>query len=70
MSASVLAERLDGTLGAALDQAQQVEQACALAAAEARPGDRIIVSGSFAVAGPALAWLQKQTSTSPANLVE
>jgi dihydrofolate synthase/folylpolyglutamate synthase len=70
MSASALAERLNGILGAVLDQSQQVEQACALAAAEARPGDRIIVTGSFAVAGPALDWLQKQTSMQPANLLD
>jgi len=33
------------------------EQACAAAHAASRPGERILVTGSFRVAGPALSWL-------------
>ena len=62
LAAEVLAERLRGLLGDAVACLPQVEQACAAAAREARPGDRIVVTGSFTVAGPALAWLRGQTS--------
>ncbi|TVQ47359.1 MAG: bifunctional folylpolyglutamate synthase/dihydrofolate synthase [Gammaproteobacteria bacterium] len=34
-----------------------VAEACAAAAERARPGDRVLVAGSFHVAGPAMAWL-------------
>ncbi|MCZ6537593.1 MAG: bifunctional folylpolyglutamate synthase/dihydrofolate synthase [Gammaproteobacteria bacterium] len=57
LAADALAERLGGLLGEAVACLPRVEEACAAAAREARPGDRIVVTGSFVVAGPALAWL-------------
>ncbi len=70
LPANTLAERLAGVLGEAVACLPKVERACAVAAREARAGDRIIVTGSFGVAGPALAWLQGETSTQAANLIE
>ncbi len=70
LAAKTLAERLTGLLGEAVACLSQVERACAAAAREARPGDRIIVTGSFGVAGPALAWLHGKTSMQDANLLE
>jgi dihydrofolate synthase/folylpolyglutamate synthase len=57
LDAGRVQERLG--LGAApLATCGAVMQACAAARALARPGDRIVVFGSFHVVGPALEWLQ------------
>jgi dihydrofolate synthase/folylpolyglutamate synthase len=40
-----------------IERAGGVPAACARAASLARPGDRIVVFGSFHVVGPALEWL-------------
>ncbi|MCH9027540.1 MAG: bifunctional tetrahydrofolate synthase/dihydrofolate synthase [Proteobacteria bacterium] len=67
VAADTLADRLSGLLGKAVACLPQVEEACAAAAGQARPGDRIVVTGSFTVAGPALAWLRGETSTQALN---
>lgn len=57
LDAGRVQERLG--LGAApLAACGAVSQACARARALARPGDRIVVFGSFHVVGPALEWLR------------
>ena len=56
LSAAALAARLPALRGS-LDQEQTVGAGCARAQREARPGDRVVVFGSFHVVGPALAWL-------------
>jgi dihydrofolate synthase / folylpolyglutamate synthase len=55
-SAGQLAARLH-LAGAPPLLADSVEAGCALARAEARPGDRVVVFGSFHTVGPALRWL-------------
>ena len=52
----VLAQRLAGVTREA-QLAATVLEACEAAAAEARPGDRVVVFGSFHTVGPALQWL-------------
>ncbi len=55
-SAAELAERLAG-LGVPMQLADDVASGCRLARERARPGDRIVVFGSFHTVGPALDWL-------------
>jgi dihydrofolate synthase/folylpolyglutamate synthase len=55
-SAQALAARLPPLRSAPILQ-PDVAGACACARALARPGDRIVVLGSFHIVGPALAWL-------------
>ncbi|MGH8227488.1 MAG: bifunctional folylpolyglutamate synthase/dihydrofolate synthase, partial [Steroidobacteraceae bacterium] len=55
-SASEVAERLAEVMHAPL-LADDVSDACQLASARARPGDRIVVLGSFGTVGSALRWL-------------
>jgi dihydrofolate synthase / folylpolyglutamate synthase len=55
LDAQSLAERLG--IGAPVDCASSIADACARAHARARPGDRIVVCGSFHAVGPALEWL-------------
>lgn len=52
-----LLEALGGVGGGVASAWPGVAEACAAAAARARPGDRVLVAGSFHVAGPAMAWL-------------
>ncbi len=56
LSAQALQARLPALRGA-IEPATDVGAACARARALARPGDRIVVLGSFHVVGPALVWL-------------
>jgi dihydrofolate synthase/folylpolyglutamate synthase len=56
LRAAALQQRLP-PLRAPLELAGDVAAACARARAMARPGDRVIVLGSFHVVGPALSWL-------------
>ncbi len=56
LSAAALAARLP-PLRSAVELASGVASACARARERARPGDRIVVFGSFHVVGPALSWL-------------
>jgi dihydrofolate synthase/folylpolyglutamate synthase len=55
-SAAALAARLPPLRGTA-ELCATVTQACAGARAQARPGDRVVVLGSFHVVKPALLWL-------------
>ncbi|MGQ0836056.1 MAG: bifunctional tetrahydrofolate synthase/dihydrofolate synthase [Gammaproteobacteria bacterium] len=57
LTADELASRLGETARGAASEAT-VASACARAAAEARPEDRIVVFGSFLTVGPALEWLR------------
>ncbi len=60
LEAAGLAGKLAGVLGQPVACIAQVSEACEIAAKAARPGDRIVVAGSFSIVGPALAWLQKE----------
>ncbi|HUL46181.1 MAG TPA: bifunctional tetrahydrofolate synthase/dihydrofolate synthase [Steroidobacteraceae bacterium] len=55
--AAALAERMQLRPGD-FSLADSVEQGCARARALARPGDRVVVLGSFHTVGPALEWLR------------
>jgi dihydrofolate synthase/folylpolyglutamate synthase len=55
--ASELASRLGSVIRANAQQAGCVADGCALAREQARPGDRVLVFGSFAMVGSALQWL-------------
>jgi dihydrofolate synthase/folylpolyglutamate synthase len=57
LSAATLAERLAPRTRAAISIAESVALACQQASREARPGDRVVVFGSFHIVGPALQWL-------------
>ncbi|WMJ68009.1 bifunctional tetrahydrofolate synthase/dihydrofolate synthase [Stenotrophomonas sp. 24(2023)] len=57
-NAADLAQRLAGTDAASGTQYPDVEQALAATLAQARPGDRVLVFGSFHTAAAALQWLQ------------
>ncbi len=57
LPAQQLAERLSATLDAPVQAIDGVVPALELAARKSRPGDRIVVFGSFLTVGPALAWL-------------
>jgi dihydrofolate synthase/folylpolyglutamate synthase len=52
-----LAQRLGTSSAAPIRQAPDVAAGCELARDLARPGDRVVVFGSFHTVGPALAWL-------------
>jgi dihydrofolate synthase / folylpolyglutamate synthase len=56
LSAEALQVRLPPLRGP-IERAGSVAEACSRARALARPGDRIVVFGSFHVVGPALEWL-------------
>jgi len=55
--ASELASRLAPVIHAPVALANSIAEGCALARAEARPGDRVLVFGSFPAVGSALEWL-------------
>jgi dihydrofolate synthase / folylpolyglutamate synthase len=55
-SAASLAAEWAPVLGVAVAQAASVEDGCAAAAAQAQPGDRVVVFGSFHTVAPALQW--------------
>jgi dihydrofolate synthase / folylpolyglutamate synthase len=57
---NVLADRLRAKAANVTGIGESVEHACELAKQVARPGDRIVVFGSFLTVGPALEWLRKQ----------
>ena len=57
-SAEALAARMAADAGAPPRLADSVAAACAGALAAARPGDRIVVFGSFHTVGPAIDWLE------------
>ena len=55
--AAELASRLAPCINAPAELANSVAQGCMLARTQARPGDRVLVFGSFAAVGSALEWL-------------
>jgi dihydrofolate synthase / folylpolyglutamate synthase len=57
LDAAELAQRIAPRAHAAVTTAPSVRQACEAARAAARPGDRVVVCGSFHAVGPALEWL-------------
>jgi dihydrofolate synthase/folylpolyglutamate synthase len=57
LAAEVLEARIRGALHGPATRAGSVAAACAAAAAAARPGDRVVVCGSFHTVGPAMEWL-------------
>ena len=57
LEAAVLRERA-GALHGAAELAPTIAAGCERAAALARPGDRVVVFGSFHAVGPALEWLR------------
>jgi dihydrofolate synthase/folylpolyglutamate synthase len=57
LAAEALEGRIEGGLRGPVTRAETVEAACAAAAAAARPGDRVVVCGSFHTVGPAMQWL-------------
>jgi dihydrofolate synthase/folylpolyglutamate synthase len=57
-SAEALAARMAADAGAPPRLTDSVAAACAGALAAARPGDRIVVFGSFHTVGPAIDWLE------------
>jgi len=56
-TAADLASRLAPASPARVELAASVQDGCVLARTQARPGDRVLVFGSFAVVGSALEWL-------------
>lgn len=58
LDAAALAERLAPRVRAPVVAAPSVVQACETAREAARPGDRVVVCGSFHTVGPALEWLE------------
>ncbi|HRP86705.1 MAG TPA: bifunctional tetrahydrofolate synthase/dihydrofolate synthase [Gammaproteobacteria bacterium] len=57
LDATTLAARLGGHVQTPVRTAPSVAAACEAARAAARPGDRVVVCGSFHAVGPALEWL-------------
>jgi dihydrofolate synthase/folylpolyglutamate synthase len=70
VSGAALAARMAPHLQTPVHLAADIEGGCAAALAAARPGDRIVVFGSFHSVAPALDWLEAQVrlpaATSPA----
>jgi dihydrofolate synthase / folylpolyglutamate synthase len=56
-TAAELASRLGPVIQANAQQTDSIAEGCALARHHARPADRVLVFGSFAVVGSALQWL-------------
>jgi dihydrofolate synthase/folylpolyglutamate synthase len=57
-SGASLAQLIQREVAAPVEAAESISSGCAAALATARPQDRIVVFGSFHVAGPALDWLE------------
>ena len=57
LAAEALQTRVAGALRSPATCAASVPEACSAAAAAARPGDRVVVCGSFHAVGPAMEWL-------------
>jgi dihydrofolate synthase / folylpolyglutamate synthase len=57
LPAAELAARLKPVVDGPVAEAASVVTGCGLAQAQARPGDRIVVFGSFHTVGAALQWL-------------
>jgi dihydrofolate synthase / folylpolyglutamate synthase len=57
-SGESLAQTVRSRVAAPVEAAQSTSAGCAAAMAHAKPGDRIVVFGSFHTVGPALDWLE------------
>ena len=57
LDAGALAARIEPVVGVAVLSEPDVAAGCARAREMARPGDRVVVFGSFHTVGPALEWL-------------
>ena len=57
LAASELARRIEHAGGGSVIASADVAAGMAAARSEAKPGDRVVVFGSFLTVGPALAWL-------------
>ena len=64
MSAAELRARSAPRLDNHCLEAADIAEACRIARSEARAGDRIVVFGSFQTVGPALEWLERESSPS------
>jgi dihydrofolate synthase/folylpolyglutamate synthase len=69
-AAVALAERVRSQVAATVEAANSPAAGCAAALAAAKPGDRIVVFGSFHVVGPALDWLEAHGMLPPTALPE
>ncbi len=69
-SGSSLAQTVEQQVAAPVEAADSISAGCAAALARANPQDRIVVFGSFHVAGPALDWLEARDLLPPATLPE
>jgi dihydrofolate synthase/folylpolyglutamate synthase len=67
---SSLAQTVKQEVAAPVEAADSTSAGCAAALASARPQDRIVVFGSFHVAGPAMDWLEARDLLPPATLPE
>jgi dihydrofolate synthase/folylpolyglutamate synthase len=65
-----LAQTVQSQVAAPVEAADSTSAGCAAALAYAKPLDRIVVFGSFHVAGPALDWLEARDLLPPATLPE
>jgi dihydrofolate synthase/folylpolyglutamate synthase len=68
-SSAELAERMAASVANPVG-AESVNAGCELAAARARPGDRVVAFGSFAAAGAALQWLDATHASQPRSVSE
>jgi dihydrofolate synthase / folylpolyglutamate synthase len=69
-SAESLARTIADRVAEPVEAADSTGAGCAAALAHAKPGDRIVVFGSFHVVGPALDWLEAHDFLPPATLPE
>jgi dihydrofolate synthase / folylpolyglutamate synthase len=69
-SGAALAQTVVRQVAAPVEVAESPVAGCAAALADANPGDRIVVFGSFHVVGPALDWLEAHDLLPPAALPE
>jgi len=69
-SGASLARTIAEQVAAPVEAATSIPAGCAAALAKAKPHDRIVVFGSFHVAGPALDWLEANDLLPPGALPE
>jgi dihydrofolate synthase / folylpolyglutamate synthase len=69
-SAQVLAQLVGRQVAAPVELMDSPSAGCEAALAAAKPGDRIVVFGSFHIVGPALDWLEAHDFLPPAALPE
>ena len=69
-SGSALAQTVASLTMVSVEAAESISAGCAAALAHARPGDRVLIFGSFHVVGPALDWLEAHDLLPPVALPE